>query len=76
MSIPREALLAKGKEIRQLGSTELGKLIAETGGRWSGATIQIPTVLYHTSNETTSRACIRNYYDLLANVLIEDKVAG
>lgn len=80
LSIPYEvkdeALLAKGKEIRQLGSTELGKLVSESGGRWSGATVQIPTMLYHTSNETTSRKCIRNYYDLLSNVLIEDRMTA
>ncbi len=71
-----EALLAQGKDVRQIGSTELGKLVAESGGRWSGATVQIPTVLYHTSNETTSRQCIKNYYGLLANILIEDRLSA
>jgi len=71
-----EMLLAQGKEVRQLGSTELGKLIAETKGRWSGATIQIPTVLYHTSNETTSCSCIENYYRLLANIVFEDRITA
>lgn len=69
-----EYLLAQGKEIRQLGSTELGRLISETGGEWTGATVQIPTVMYHTSNETTSRASIKNYYEILKNILIDQGI--
>ncbi|MGQ0527769.1 MAG: hypothetical protein ACT4OY_07075 [Alphaproteobacteria bacterium] len=67
-----ETLLAKGKTTEQLGSTELGKLIKNTAGRWSGASVQIPTLMYHTSNETTSLAAIANYYGFLANILIHD----
>lgn len=69
-----EYLLAQGKEIRQLGSTELGRLISESQGRWTGATVQIPTVMYHTSNETTSHESIKNYYGFLQNILIDEKV--
>jgi hypothetical protein len=67
-----ETLLAKGKTVEQLGSTELGKLIKNTAGRWSGASVQIPTLMYHTSNETTSLAAIGNYYRFLSNILIQD----
>lgn len=70
--IKDEALLAEGKQIKDLGSTELGRLVLETEGKWSGATVQIPTVLYHTSNETTSRACIRNYYNFLRSAFVTD----
>jgi hypothetical protein len=66
-----ESLLAKGKTIEQIGSTELGRLIQGTKGQWSGATVQIPTIMYHTSNETTSIAAIRNYYSFLWNILME-----
>lgn len=66
-----EILLAKGKSIEQLGSTELGRLVQGAKGLWSGATIQVPTIMYHTSNETTSVLAIRNYYALLHNVLME-----
>lgn len=67
-----QALLSEGKSVDQLGSTELGKLVSSTSVKWSGASIQIPTVMYHTSYETTSRACIKNYYDLLKSILIDD----
>lgn len=70
--IKDEVLLAKGKTVSQLGSTELGRLIQNTKKKWSGATVQVPTMMYHTSNETTSRLAIRNYYRFLKNILIDD----
>lgn len=66
-----EFLLGRGREISQLGSTELGRLIMEKKGRWSGATIQIPTNMYHTSSETTTKKAIRTYYRFLKNILID-----
>lgn len=69
-----EMLLAEGKEISDLGSTELGRLVQGSEGRWNGATIQIPTLMYHTSNETTSDKAIEHYYTFLHNILIEDKI--
>lgn len=69
-----QKLLAAGSAIEDLGSTEMGKLILRTKGRWSGATVQIPTLEYHTSYETTSRACIESYYALLQSCLITDPV--
>lgn len=72
--IKDEAMLAAGKTVEQLGSTELGKLIKNTDGKWSGATVQIPTMMYHTSNETTSAQAIENYYLFLRNILMEDRL--
>lgn len=69
-----EALLAKGKLIEDLGSTELGRLVQGSLGYWNGATVQIPTLMYHTSNETTTAKAIRDYYDFLYNILIEDRI--
>lgn len=66
-----EVLLARGKRTEQLGSTELGKLIMHSQGLWSGATVQIPTIMYHTSNETTSLKAIDNYFSFLSSILIE-----
>ncbi len=43
---------------RPLGRTELGRLIAETAGRASGSTLQIPTTDYHTNRECTSLTAI------------------
>jgi putative aminopeptidase FrvX len=67
-----EYFLAQGLKTEDLGSTELGRLVLETGGRWNGATVQIPTTEYHTSYETTSRGCIESYYRLLSHLLIEN----
>ena len=67
-----EYFLSQGLEIKDLGSTELGRLVMETDGRWNGATIQIPTTEYHTSYETTSRGCIESFYRLLSDLLIEN----
>ena len=60
-----------GKTVDELGSTELGKLILHSQGRWSGATVQIPTLSYHTSRETTSKSAIANYYRFLKHILID-----
>lgn len=70
-----EMMLSAGKTVNQLGSTELGKLVRNTEGRWNGATVQIPTLMYHTSNETTTAHAIENYITFLRNVLIDDKLA-
>ncbi|MCB1533017.1 MAG: hypothetical protein KDJ35_09140 [Alphaproteobacteria bacterium] len=67
-------LMAAGKEIEELGSTELGRLISERDARWSGTTVQVPTTMYHTSNETTTRRAIRNYFRFLKNILIDDPI--
>jgi len=67
-----EYLQAQGKTVAQLGSTELGKLVQQTNGFWNGATIQVPTFMYHTSNETTTDEAINNFYGFLSNILIED----
>ncbi len=69
-----QKLLAAGIAIEDLGSTEMGKLILNTEGRWSGATVQIPTLEYHTSYETTSRVCIESFYAFLQSALITDPV--
>lgn len=73
--IKDEAMLTEGKTVDQLGSTELGRLVEKTQGRWNGATIQIPTSMYHTSNETTTTKAIANYYSFLRNTLIDDPLA-
>jgi len=70
--IKDERMLAEGKTIDQLGSTELGRIIQGTEGRWSGATVQIPTLSYHTSNETTTENAIENYFKFLEDILIKN----
>ncbi|MDA0766937.1 MAG: peptidase M42 [Verrucomicrobia bacterium] len=48
-----------------LGRTELGRLVAATGGLISGTTLQIPTTGYHTANETASLSSLRAAIRLL-----------
>jgi len=69
-----EYFLEQGLKIPDLGSTELGRIIENSEGRWSGATVQIPTIEYHTSYETTNRGCIESFYALLHNILVTDKI--
>ena len=67
-------MLGSGKTVAQLGSTELGRLVEGTEGKWNGATVQIPTLMYHTSNETTTSQAIENYFLFLRSILVEDKI--
>jgi putative aminopeptidase FrvX len=69
-----EYFMEQGLDVPDLGSTELGRIIQNTKGRWSGATVQIPTIEYHTSYETTSRGCINSFYALLQNILVNDPI--
>jgi len=52
-----------------LGRTELGRLVAATGGSINGTTLQIPTTGYHTANESASFASIRAALRLLGTYL-------
>jgi len=65
-----EYFLSLGLGTDDLGSTELGRMVLNSDGRWNGATIQIPTTEYHTSYEKTSRGCIETFYALLHNILV------
>lgn len=71
-----EYFLEQELKISDLGSTELGRIVENSNGRWSGATVQIPTIEYHTSYETTSRGCIESFYALLHNILVVDKITA
>ncbi len=49
---------AKGESIQSLGSTELGRIVAASGGLVHGTTLQIPTTGYHTVDESAAvEAC-------------------
>ncbi len=52
-----------------LGRTELGRLISATEGRISGATLQFPTIGYHTSTETTALASVKGMLRLMKEIL-------
>lgn len=72
--IKDQYFLNQGLEIKDLGSTELGRLVMETKGRQNGCSIQIPTTEYHTSYETTSKGCIENVYRLLNDILLRHPI--
>ncbi|WP_309383140.1 hypothetical protein [Cerasicoccus frondis] len=52
-----------------LGRTELGRLVAATGGAINGTTLQIPTTGYHTASETASFESVRAALRLLSSYI-------
>ncbi|MEZ5323913.1 MAG: hypothetical protein R3F19_02490 [Verrucomicrobiales bacterium] len=50
--------VSEGLPPRSLGRTELGRVVAATNGEVNGATLQIPTIGYHTSQETASLSAV------------------
>ncbi|MBN2053125.1 hypothetical protein JW756_06490 [Candidatus Woesearchaeota archaeon] len=65
----QNAKLAAGLKPKKLGTTELGRIVQHTNGDFNGATIQIPTINYHTNHETTSELALNNYYEALKRIL-------
>lgn len=61
--------LKKGEKELSLGRTELGRLIDATQGAVTGSTLQIPTIGYHTSNETATVRSVEMAIKLLRKVL-------
>lgn len=56
-----------------LGTTELGRVIHATKGEIQGATLQIPTIGYHTVNETTSLKAVNSLITVLKRLYIDKK---
>ncbi|MDT8368484.1 MAG: hypothetical protein RQ745_04715 [Longimicrobiales bacterium] len=56
-------------ETPNLGRTELGRVVRETGGAWNGTTVQIPTVGYHTNRERAEARAVVGVYALLEHLL-------
>ncbi len=54
-----------------LGTTELGRLIHATKGELQGATLQIPTIGYHTVNETTSLKAVNSLITVLKRLYVD-----
>jgi hypothetical protein len=57
------------KKPKSLGKTELGHLVAETGGKYNGTMVQLPSTNYHTNQETTSVRALANYHFALQLLL-------
>lgn len=62
------ALVAAGQPAKSLGSTEMGRIIAASGGLVDGTTLQIPTTGYHTTSETASIAACDAFISLLCDI--------
>lgn len=65
----QNAQLPEDAKPKKLGKTELGRVIQHTGGRFNGATVQLPTTNYHSNHETTSELALNNYYETLKRLL-------
>jgi putative aminopeptidase FrvX len=53
-----------------LGVTELGRIIKATKGEIQGATLQLPTIGYHTCEETTTKKSIETAVSILKTLYI------
>ena len=60
----REAA-AEGRPPQSLGSTEMGRIIAASNGLVRGTTLQIPTIGYHTMQESASLEACQAFLKLL-----------
>jgi len=56
-----------------LGTTELGRIIHATKSEIQGTTLQIPTIGYHTVNETTSVKSIESMITILKKLYVESR---
>lgn len=65
-------LVAEGLKPGSLGSTEMGRLVAASGGTVQGTTLQVPTTGYHTASETVCVEAIAKMLDLLKVMYIDD----
>lgn len=48
-----------------IGMTELGRVSTSSEGKYNGATLQIPTMNYHTTYETSTLSSLYSYYKIL-----------
>ncbi|MGJ8693689.1 MAG: peptidase M42 [Thalassotalea sp.] len=63
-----ELLISRGQSPHSLGSTELGRIIAASNGLVDGTTIQIPTIGYHTMQESAAIASVEAFLALLTSL--------
>lgn len=62
----------EGKSLYSLGSTEMGRIVSSSKGLLQGATLQVPTTGYHTTEETASIASCEALMKILVNYGIEN----
>ena len=54
-----------------LGSTEMGRIIASSGGEIQGTTLQVPTTGYHTTSETVCVEAVSKILELLKRMYVD-----
>ncbi len=57
----------RGQPPKSVGLTELGTIIALSGGAWTGATLQAPTFNYHSNQESTTPKALVAFARALMN---------
>jgi putative aminopeptidase FrvX len=62
---------AEGKSTFSVGSTELGRIINASNGLIQGATLQVPTTGYHTTEESCAIASVAALIELLKYYAID-----
>lgn len=63
--------MAKNTTNSSMGTTELGRLIFATKGELQGTTLQVPTIGYHTVNETASIKSVQSAIHILKMLYIK-----
>ena len=63
--------MAQDNKKSSLGVTELGRLINESKGELQGTTLQIPTIGYHTAEETTTTKSVEAMIKILSQLYLE-----
>ena len=64
-------LEAAGVHGNSVGSTEMGRLIAASGGEIQGTTLQVPTTGYHTTSETVCVTAVSKMLELLKRMYVD-----
>lgn len=65
MEAKNKELTHQGEQPLSIGSTELGRIIAGSKGLVDGTTIQVPTIGYHTMDESASWESVEAFIHLL-----------
>jgi len=68
-----ENIMASTNTKGSLGVTELGRIIDATKGEIQGTTLQIPTIGYHTVEETTTKKAIDTMLTVLSKLYLEEE---
>jgi putative aminopeptidase FrvX len=67
----KNKMAQEGIKKGSIGVTELGRLIHASKGSVQGTTLQIPTIGYHTANETTYKKSIDAMIEILSSLYLD-----